>query len=71
VGHTVTGAEYEFVIRGRLGDRLAQAFSGFQVAGNGGSTVVRGWMPDQSALHGVLARIRDLGLELQSVRRLD
>jgi hypothetical protein len=36
-----------------------------------GTTVVRGEVADQAALHGLLQRVRDLGLPLLSVRRLD
>jgi hypothetical protein len=37
----------------------------------GTQTVISGPLADQAALHGVLAKIRDLGLMLVSVRRLD
>jgi hypothetical protein len=36
-----------------------------------GSTVIRGYIPDQPALHGLLAKIRDLNLTLISVHRID
>ena len=35
-----------------------------------GETVLRGESLDQAALHGVLERVRELGLELLEVRRL-
>jgi hypothetical protein len=36
-----------------------------------GETVIRGLLADQPALHGLLAKVRDLGLCLISVRRVD
>jgi hypothetical protein len=36
-----------------------------------GQTVIAGPVPDQAALHGVLARIRDLGLTLIAVQRIE
>ena len=44
---------------------------GLQVTTNGGETVISGQLADQAALHGLLTRVRDLGLCLISVRRLD
>ncbi|MCB0012442.1 MAG: hypothetical protein KDE34_11095 [Anaerolineales bacterium] len=37
----------------------------------GGSTILTGTLADQAALHGLLARIRDLGLPIRLVARLD
>ena len=36
-----------------------------------GTTVITGQVADQAALHGLLQRVRDLGLPLISVRRVD
>jgi hypothetical protein len=45
-------------------------FERLQLDNRGGETVITGTLPDQSALHGVLDRVRDLGLSIISVRRL-
>jgi len=62
---------YEIRVEGVLDDRWADWFGGFQVSSDGTQTVIFGLLPDQPALHGLLARIRDLGLCLISVRQLD
>jgi hypothetical protein len=54
-------------VRGRLSDRLAAAFDGMTLVRGTGTTELVGEIADQAQLHGVLSRIRDLGLELQSV----
>ena len=61
---------YEIRIRGHLGDGSLRAFDGLQAEKNGQDTVLRGAVVDQSALHGVLAQIEGLGLELLEVRRI-
>ena len=49
----------------------AQMFEGLEmVQGPGGETMLTGPVIDQAALHGILNRIRDLGMPLLSVRRL-
>ncbi len=63
-------ARYEFRVDGVLDDRWADWFGGLQVGSDGTQTVMLGLLADQPALHGVLAKIRDLGLCLISVRRL-
>ena len=63
---------YEIRLAGRLDARWAAWFDGLAVdTTEDGITVVRGDVADQSALHGLLQRARDLGLPLVSVRRLD
>lgn len=59
---------YRIRVRGQLGSQWSAWFEGLSVAETaGGDTTLTGQLADQSALHGVLARIRDLGLELVSV----
>lgn len=54
-------------IRGRLSRRLASAFDGMTPIGRQGATDLVGEVVDQAHLFGLLARINDLGLELESV----
>ena len=60
---------YVIRIRGVLSDRLLAAFPGMRPRTDRGDTELTGALPDQAALHGVLARIEGLGLELLEVRR--
>ena len=64
-------ARYEIRVDSVLDDQWADWFGGLQVSSDGTQTVIAGVLADQPALHGVLAKIRDLGLCLISVRRLD
>ena len=54
-------------VRQRLSQRLAAAFDGMAVRRSGGATELYGEVVDHAQLHGLLTRIRDLGLELESV----
>jgi len=58
---------YRLVVRGRLSERLASGFDGLTVETGEGQTVLSGRFLDQSQLHGVLDRLRALGIELVSV----
>jgi hypothetical protein len=61
-------ARYEIRIDGVLDTAW---FDGLDVRIDGGQTVVSGRLADQPALHGLLTKIRDLGLCLVSLHRLD
>ncbi len=63
-------ARYEIRVDGVLDDLWAGWFEGLQVNSEGTQTVIVGLLADQPALHGLLAKIRDLGLCLILVRRL-
>lgn len=64
-------AQYEIRVEGVLDSRWAAWFGGLHMERDGTQTVISGSLADQPALHGLLARIGDLGLCLISVRRLD
>ena len=66
-----SSACYEIVVEGVLDQRWAAWFGGLHIDSDGTQTVISGQVTDQPALHGLLAKIRDLGLCLISVHRLD
>jgi hypothetical protein len=62
---------YALRVRGRKSDVVLTALQeGLDVEVAPMSTAMHGWLPDQAALFGMLARIRLLGLELLEIRRL-
>ena len=62
---------YEIRIKGHLGDRWAARFEGMTLTlKDNGDTVLAGTVADQAALHGLLRRVRDLGMPLISVTRV-
>ncbi len=73
--HTFTGVRpepgrYEIRLTGHLDARWAAWFDGLTVTHEGdGTTLISGPIADQAALHGLLQRVRDLGLPLVSVTR--
>jgi hypothetical protein len=61
---------YEICVAGHLSENWAARFEGLSMRHEPeGETVISG-MLDQAALHGALAKIRDLGLYLISVNRI-
>ncbi len=62
---------YEIRVEGYLPGAWSDWFGGLDVESEpGGDTILSGFLPDQAALHGVLAKIRDLNLKLVSVERV-
>lgn len=62
---------YRIRVRGHLNDRWTEWFEGLVIhLQEDGTTVLVGPVVDQAALHGVIIRIRDLGLPLLSVSRV-
>ena len=66
---------YEFRVSGRLSQTGATWFEGMRLTVDEDTTpaqtIIGGYILDQAALHGLINRIRDLGLTLVSVQRVD
>ena len=63
---------YEIRLTGHLDAHWTTWFDGLAVSHQrDGTSVISGLIPDQAALHGVLQRVRDLGLPLVSVNRVE
>ena len=65
-------AWYEIRVVGGLGAHWATWFEGLTLSvERDGTTVIAGPVADQAALHGLLQRVRDLGMPLVSVTRIE
>jgi len=67
----VPGDIYEIRVKGRVDSRWFQCYAGLGVTYQAGDTILSGPIRDQSALHGVLERVRDLNLILISLERVE
>ncbi len=71
-GRSSDSSRYEIRLGGHLEPRWAAWFDGMAlIQQSDGTTVIHGPVIDQAALHGLLQRIRDLGLPLLAVTQLD
>jgi len=61
---------YQIRIKGHLGREWTNWFSGLTITLDNGETLLTGSVVDQAALHGVLKKVRDLGMPLLSVNRM-
>jgi hypothetical protein len=62
---------YQIRVKGVLDDRWSDWFDGLTICPQAnGDTLITGPVRDQAALHGLLARVRDLGLPLLSAKRI-
>jgi hypothetical protein len=64
-------ARYEIRVEGVLDSHWATWFGKLQIENDGRQTIMSGSFNDQAELHGVLAKVRDLGLTLNSLRRIN
>lgn len=63
--------QYEIRVKGHLGTRWTAWFDGMSLTDeDGGITAIRGPVVDQAALHGVLQKLRDVGVPLVSLTQL-
>jgi hypothetical protein len=63
---------YSIRVKGHLDQAWSEWFGGMTITHlDCGETVLRGLVPDQSALHGVIVKVRDLGLPLVAVEPLE
>jgi hypothetical protein len=75
--HPSTGARhepgrYEIRLKGHLDERWAAWFDGLSLSREtDGTTIIHGPVADQAALHGLLQKVRDTGLPLVSVIRVE
>jgi hypothetical protein len=70
-GNRDEAGRYEIRLRGHLDRRWVNWFDGLSLSlESDGTTVIHGPVPDQAALHGLLQRVRDVGLPLISVIRI-
>jgi len=62
---------YEIRLKGHLDSRWAAWFDGLSLTNSSdGTTLIQGPVSDQAALHGLLQKVRDIGLPLVSVTQV-
>lgn len=63
---------YAIRVQGRIGPRWSAWFDGLDITGDDdGTTTIRGAVADQAALHGLLQKVRDIGLPILSVTQVE
>ena len=69
--HNSYRSRYRVVVRGGLGPSFASAFEELELVSRGGETSLTGSFADQAQLHGLLDRLRDLGIPIVSVNPVE
>ena len=62
---------YRIRIQGHLGQKWTDWFDGLSITVLEGDTLLTGPLDDQAALHGLMKKIRDLGMTLVSINRIE
>jgi hypothetical protein len=71
IGNRNEVGRYEIRLKGHLASRWAAWFDGLSLTNESdGTTLIHGLVVDQAALHGLLQKVRDVGLPLVSVTRV-
>ncbi|MCC6189153.1 MAG: hypothetical protein IT318_08955 [Anaerolineales bacterium] len=64
--------QYQLRVAGSLSAQWSEWFEGLAITpAENGETLITGWVADQAALHGLLKKVRDVGLPLLSVNPLE
>ena len=63
-------ASYRIIVIGVLDPSWSDRFDGFSISAQADRTIVNGIAADQSVLHGILAKINDLGVSIITVSKL-
>ncbi len=71
MNHNIQPSRYRVVVRGGLGSCFASAFEELELESHKGETSLTGWFADQAQLHGLLDRLRDLGIPIVSVNPVE
>ena len=62
----------EILVKGQLDEEWSEWFNGMSITHTDkGQTILSGVVSDQSALYGMISKLRDLGLELVSISSTD
>ena len=61
---------YEIKVMGKLAERWSEWFDDFEIRSEQDTTILTGLVTDQAALHGLLNKVRDIGLPLLSIQRV-
>ncbi len=70
--HPARPIHYQIRVKGHLGEQWRDWFGGLNITiCENGETLLSGAVADQAALYGLLKKVRDLGMELISVVRLE